>query len=40
MGRGPVRSDRLWSLPINLAAIIYESIHSGALREGSTQMEW
>eukprot|EP01043_Picozoa_sp_COSAG02_P014271 COSAG02_NODE_586_length_19960_cov_13.442118_6_plen_83_part_00 len=28
----PVRSDRMWSLPISLvAAIIYESIHSGAL---------
>jgi hypothetical protein len=28
----PVRSDRMWSLPISpAAAIIYESIHSGAL---------
>ena len=28
----PVRSDRMWSLPIGpAAAIIYESIHSGAL---------
>jgi hypothetical protein len=27
-----VRSDRMWSLPISpAAAIIYESIHSGAL---------
>eukprot|EP01043_Picozoa_sp_COSAG02_P078884 COSAG02_NODE_17981_length_967_cov_25.844470_1_plen_32_part_10 len=27
-----MRSDRMWSLPISpVAAIIYESIHSGAL---------
>ena len=35
-----MRSDRMWSLPISVvAAIIYESIHSGAVKEVSTQME-